>query len=112
MAVPHYTYLVLKMQGPRGIIIVKRSFELSDLCDKEFHKMAQTFGMIAEYGQLKGNTDKETVAATEKPEEKKEVASSQKQRNHEYKKRARADPRRTNQGLPPPRQRSPLEINN
>jgi hypothetical protein len=41
MAVPHYTYLVLKMPGPRGIITVKGSFELLDLCDKEFHKMAQ-----------------------------------------------------------------------
>jgi hypothetical protein len=52
MAVPHYTYLVLKMPRPRGIITVKVSFNLSDLCDKEFHKMAQTFGMTAEYGQL------------------------------------------------------------
>jgi hypothetical protein len=47
MAVPHYTYLVLKMPGPRGIITVKGSFEVSDLCDREFHKMAQNFGMIA-----------------------------------------------------------------
>jgi hypothetical protein len=39
MVVPHYTYLILKMPGTRGIIIVKGSFELSDLCDKEFHKM-------------------------------------------------------------------------
>jgi hypothetical protein len=54
MAVSHYTYLVLKMSGFRGIITVIRSFELSDLHDKEFHKMAQTFGMIAEYGYLKG----------------------------------------------------------
>jgi hypothetical protein len=37
MAVPHYTYLVLKMPGPNGIITVNGSFELSD---KEFHKMA------------------------------------------------------------------------
>jgi hypothetical protein len=44
MAVPHYTDLVLKMPGPNGIITVKGSFELSDICDKEFHKMAQTFG--------------------------------------------------------------------
>jgi hypothetical protein len=50
MAVPHYTYLVLKMPGHRGIIAVKGSFELSDLCDKEFQKIAKTFGMIAEYG--------------------------------------------------------------
>jgi hypothetical protein len=56
MTVPHYTYLVLKMLGPRGIIIVKGSFELSDLCDKEFHKMAQNFGMTAEYGQHNGKT--------------------------------------------------------
>jgi hypothetical protein len=36
MAVPHYTYLVLKMPGPKGIITVKESFKLSNLCDKEF----------------------------------------------------------------------------
>jgi hypothetical protein len=51
MAVPHCTYLVLKMPGPNGIITVKGSFELSDLCDKEFHKMAQNFGMMASYGK-------------------------------------------------------------
>jgi hypothetical protein len=51
MAVPHYTYLVLKMAGPKGIIIVKGSFELSYLCDKEFHKMAQNSGMMARYGE-------------------------------------------------------------
>jgi hypothetical protein len=49
MAVPHYTYLVLKMPGPKGIITVKGSFEVSDICDKEFHKMAQNFSMIANY---------------------------------------------------------------
>jgi hypothetical protein len=53
MVVPHYTYLVLKMPGPNGIITVKGSFELSDLCDKEFYKMAQNFGMIANYGGRK-----------------------------------------------------------
>jgi hypothetical protein len=51
MAVPHYTYLVLKMLGPNGIITVKGSFELSDLCDKEFHKMAN-------YGEPKDNAKK------------------------------------------------------
>jgi hypothetical protein len=53
MAVPHYTYVVLKMPGPKGIITVKGSFELSDLCDKEFHKMAQNFGMMESYGDPK-----------------------------------------------------------
>jgi hypothetical protein len=51
MAVPYYTYLVLKMPGPRGIIIVKGSFEVLDLCDREFHKMAQNFDMIANYAE-------------------------------------------------------------
>jgi hypothetical protein len=51
MAVPHYTYLVLKMPGPRGIITIKGSFEVSDLCDREFHKMAQNFGMTANYAE-------------------------------------------------------------
>jgi hypothetical protein len=53
MAVPHYTYLVLKMPGPNGIITVKGSFKLSDLCDKEFHKMALNFGMMANYREPK-----------------------------------------------------------
>jgi hypothetical protein len=61
MAVPHYTYLVLKMPGPNGIITVKGSFKLSDLCDKEFHKMAQNFGMVANYGEPK---DKAKSATT------------------------------------------------
>jgi hypothetical protein len=58
MAVPHYTYPVLKMPGPNGIITVKGSFELSDLCDKEFHKMAQNFGMMASYGEPKDKAKK------------------------------------------------------
>jgi hypothetical protein len=69
MVVPHYTYLVLKMPGPNRIITVKGSFELSDICHKEFHKMAQTFGMTAEYGQPKGKIEKETTTITRQPEE-------------------------------------------
>jgi hypothetical protein len=38
------------MPGPNGIIIVKGSFELSDIYDKEFHKVAQMFGLTAKYG--------------------------------------------------------------
>jgi hypothetical protein len=65
MAVPHYTYLVLKMPGPRGIIIIKGSFEVSDLCDREFHKMAQNFGMIANYAEKAKNTITEGVKLPE-----------------------------------------------
>jgi hypothetical protein len=67
MAVPHY--LVLKMPGPRGIITVKGSFELSDLCNKEFHKMAETFGMTAKYGQLINKTGSATEIITKQLEE-------------------------------------------
>jgi hypothetical protein len=68
MAVPHYTYLVLKMPGPNEIITVKGSFELSDLCDKEFHKMAQNFGMMASYGEPKDKTKGATTGVTQQLE--------------------------------------------
>jgi hypothetical protein len=68
MAVPHYTYLVLKMPGPNRIIIVKGSFKLSDLCDKEFHKMAQNFGMIANYGEPKDKAKSGTTGAAQQLE--------------------------------------------
>src|SRR3954471_14512443 len=39
MAVPHYTYLKLKMLGPRGVITINDSFIRSDRRDREFHKI-------------------------------------------------------------------------
>jgi hypothetical protein len=53
------------MPGPRGIITVKGSFEVSDLCDKEFHKMAQNFGMIANYAEKVKSTTTEGVKLPE-----------------------------------------------
>jgi hypothetical protein len=64
MAVPHYTYVVLKMPGPNGVITVKGSFDLSDICDKEFHKMAQIFGTIAKYGGPKEGIERNTSSTT------------------------------------------------
>jgi hypothetical protein len=57
MAVPHYAYLTLKIPGPKGTITVQGSFKVSNTCDKEFNRMAQTFGMTAEYARMKGETD-------------------------------------------------------
>jgi hypothetical protein len=68
MVVPHYMYLVLKIPGPKGIITVKGSFEISDLCDKEFHKMAQNFGMMASYGEPKDNAKSVTIGVTQQLE--------------------------------------------
>jgi hypothetical protein len=53
------------MPGPRGIITVKGSFEVSDLCDREFHKMAQNFGMIANYAEKVKNTTTEGIKLLE-----------------------------------------------
>jgi hypothetical protein len=75
MAVPHYTYLVLKMPGPKGIITVKGSFELSDLCDKEFHKMAQNFGMMAATRNI---TTKQKARLQESHSNSKETPRNQK----------------------------------
>jgi hypothetical protein len=36
---------------------VQGSFKVSNTCDKEFNRMAQTFGMTAESARLKGETD-------------------------------------------------------
>jgi hypothetical protein len=57
MVVPHYAYLALKIPGPKGVLTVQGSFEVSNTCDKEFNRMVQTFGMTAEYARLKGKTD-------------------------------------------------------
>jgi hypothetical protein len=57
MVVPPYAYLALKILGPKGVITVKGSFEVSNTFDKEFNRMVQTFGMAAEYTTLKGETD-------------------------------------------------------
>jgi hypothetical protein len=61
-------YLVLKMPGPKGIITVKGSFELVDLCDKEFHKMAQNFGMMENYGKPKDKAKSATTGAAQQLE--------------------------------------------
>jgi hypothetical protein len=64
MVVPHYTYLVLKMPGPNGIITIKGSFELSDICDKEFHNLVQMFGTTTEYGGPKKGAENNTSSTS------------------------------------------------
>jgi hypothetical protein len=53
------------MLGPKGIIIVKGNFEVLDLYDKEFHKMVQNFGMIANYAEKVKSTTTEGVKLLE-----------------------------------------------
>jgi hypothetical protein len=47
---------MLKILGPKGTITVQGSFKVSNTCDKEFNRLAQTFSMTAEYARLKGKT--------------------------------------------------------
>jgi hypothetical protein len=56
------------MPGPNKIITVKGSFKLSDLCDKEFHKMVQNFGMMANYGEPKDKAKSATTGAAQQLE--------------------------------------------
>jgi hypothetical protein len=56
------------MAVPQGIIIVKGSFDLSDLCNKEFHKMAQNFGMMASYGEPNYKAKSMTTGVTQQLE--------------------------------------------
>jgi hypothetical protein len=55
MALPHYAYLALKIPGPKGVITVKGSFEVS--LRQGINRMAQTFVTTAEYARLKGEAD-------------------------------------------------------
>src|SRR3954470_12908291 len=57
LAVPHYAYLLLKMPGPRGVIMVHGSFTRSDQCDRDFNKISQSFGMQEELIRLHEATD-------------------------------------------------------
>src|SRR3954469_3616748 len=43
MAVLHYAYLKIKMPGSTGAITVNGSFTKSDPCDRDFHKVSDTF---------------------------------------------------------------------
>jgi hypothetical protein len=67
MAVPHYTYLLWRLPGPRGPITVKGSFALADKCDKDFHRLAETFGMQAEYLASKSMTDYDVLPDAGRP---------------------------------------------
>src|SRR5512133_870022 len=41
MAVPHYTYMMMKMPGPRGVISLRSDIKQAVTCDKKSCEMAQ-----------------------------------------------------------------------
>jgi hypothetical protein len=42
MAVPNYTYLKLKMPGPKGVITINTTFQHAYECDVECFQFAET----------------------------------------------------------------------
>ena len=46
------------MLGPKGVITVKGNFQKSDLCDREFSKISETFGMEATLADLAISNDR------------------------------------------------------
>nr|AAT94049.1 putative polyprotein [Oryza sativa Japonica Group] len=47
MAVPHYTYIMMKMPGPRGVLSLRSDIKQAVTCDKESCEMAQTREMAS-----------------------------------------------------------------
>jgi hypothetical protein len=52
MAVPHYSYLKMKLTGPRGVITVSGSFKKSLACAKESSQLAEALVIAEEKRQL------------------------------------------------------------
>jgi hypothetical protein len=53
MAIPHYTYLVLKMPGPHGVISIRGDVKRAYDCDKESCEMADRLITSMELRELK-----------------------------------------------------------
>src|ERR1041385_6778591 len=58
MVVPHYAYLKLKMPGSTSVITVNGIFTKSDTCDRDFHKISNTFGAEQKLTEIAMATDK------------------------------------------------------
>jgi hypothetical protein len=53
MAIPHYSYLVLKMSGPDGVISIRGDIKRAYDCDSESCEMADMFTTSVELKKLK-----------------------------------------------------------
>src|SRR3954466_12395822 len=70
MAVPHYTYLKLKMPRSTGVLTINGSFIKSDQCDRDFHKISDTLGVEQELREIAMMTDKSTFPLVSQSESK------------------------------------------
>jgi hypothetical protein len=53
MAIPHYTYMVLKMPRPHGVISIRGDVKQAFDCDRESCEMADMLIVFAELQYLK-----------------------------------------------------------
>jgi len=83
MAVPHYTYLKLKIPGPKGVITVSGSFTRSNNCDRDFNKISESFGMHDELARLKETTDLTLLPVSERTAPEMEFNTSNDTRAHQ-----------------------------
>ena len=66
MAIPNYTYLKLKMQGPNAVITVSSAFSHAFTCDHEHFKLATAVINSSELPQL-GESSTPAVPDCNKP---------------------------------------------
>ena len=52
MAIPHYTYLVLKLPGPKGIITMRGDVRQSFTYEQERCELAQSLQVMAELDKI------------------------------------------------------------
>ena len=64
MGVPHYTYMILKILGPKGVITVRGSLEHAVNCDR------QSYDLGARPGKDESNTYRSSATAESAPRTK------------------------------------------
>src|SRR3954469_25671574 len=70
MAILHYAYLQLKMPGFTGVLTVMGSFTKLDQCDRDFHKVSDTFGAQQKLEEIAMVTDKSIFPLVSRSESK------------------------------------------
>ena len=63
MAVPHYTYLKMKLPGPKGIITVSGDYRRSIACATAGSKIADSFAIAEEFKEIKRAVEAEPAEA-------------------------------------------------
>ncbi|CAO2190706.1 unnamed protein product [Urochloa humidicola] len=66
MAIPNYTYLKLKMPGPKGMITVGASFRHAYVCDTEFVELATVTLAAKGFAEIRARSAEEALGSNRK----------------------------------------------